>query len=311
MSTIISRTVTGETEGYSSSVAGLDIEAVQAGPEMGPTEVLAAAGDRFAFTASRVGTPMITRATVPDDKVLVGYARSAPPGSRWCGIELQAGSVVRYASVVEHTSPPQSGLDYMFAIADWDHLEQHAEVLGVTLRPPRRGDAREVPPSATTAFIADAFEAFAGAAASGSYPPTEVGDDVLRALVHGYSPGAVPPAGDGKRIDPRHIVHACIDYADSVERIPSISELCVAAHVSERCLRGAFVQQFDASPTRYFRAWALEIAHRRLLHAGGDDLTVTEVATSVGWYHLGRFAIGYKAIYGESPAATLRAATNR
>ena len=82
---VVSRVVTAEAESYNSSVAGIDIEAVRAGVGVGPTRVLAAIGDRFTFTftESKVGFPMLSRTTVPDDMILMAYIRSATPGSRW------------------------------------------------------------------------------------------------------------------------------------------------------------------------------------------------------------------------------------
>jgi hypothetical protein len=44
---VVARTVTEEAQSYNSSVAGIDIEAVRAGVGVGPTQVMAAIGDRF------------------------------------------------------------------------------------------------------------------------------------------------------------------------------------------------------------------------------------------------------------------------
>jgi AraC-like DNA-binding protein len=42
-----------------------------------------------------------------------------------------------------------------------------------------------------------------------------------------------------------------------------------------------------------------------LLAADGRTTTVSEIALKWGFYHMGRFAIRYKALFGESPSQTL------
>jgi transcriptional regulator GlxA family with amidase domain len=49
----------------------------------------------------------------------------------------------------------------------------------------------------------------------------------------------------------------------------------------------------------------LAAAHRRLRAAGPAD-DVTRIATDCGFFHLGRFAVCYRELYGESPSQTLR-----
>ena len=49
-------------------------------------------------------------------------------------------------------------------------------------------------------------------------------------------------------------------------------------------------------------------AVRRALSEGSlRAMTVTEVATSHGFYELGRFSVSYRSMYGEAPSETLRA----
>ena len=84
-----------------------------------------------------------------------------------------------------------------------------------------------------------------------------------------------------------------------------MSELCLAAHVSERRLRKAFVDEFDQPPSRFFRIWALNEAHRRLATDESGRINVTRVATDLGFGHLGRFSGQYRSLYGEAPSSTL------
>ena len=44
------------------------------------------------------------------------------------------------------------------------------------------------------------------------------------------------------------------------------------------------------------------------MSAGGQSVTVTEIATSLGFVELGRFSVEYRKMFGESPSKTLREA---
>lgn len=104
------------------------------------------------------------------------------------------------------------------------------------------------------------------------------------------------------RIESRHVVNECISYADAIGRRPSISELCLASHVSERRLRSAFYDTFDMAPNAFFRKRLITRARDRLL---GGTQTVTEVAFDLGFEHVGRFAGQYSTVHGEYPHDTL------
>ena len=303
--TIVSRTVTEEAERYNNSVGGIDVEAVRMGASVRASHVLTAVSERFTFTGSKVGFPMASRATIPDGSAVVAYIRSATPGSRWCEIDLEAGDVLVYGGAAEHVARNVPGLDFMFAIADLAVLGARAEEVGRPLEAPATGRVHLVTRRQPESVVPRAFSSFARAAVRSEPPSSAECDDVLHAMTHAMSSDVVRVIGAANRIDSRHVVSLAIDYAESIDRIPGLSELCVATHVSERRLRSAFTAEFDVPPSVYFRSWALEKAHRRLVH-GGDNETVTEVAAGLGFEHLGRFSGHYKRIYSESPSATLR-----
>jgi AraC-like DNA-binding protein len=304
--TVVRSTMAEEAEIYNSSVAGIDIEAVRVGRDVGPTKVLAATGGPITFTECKVGFPMLSRTTIPDDMVIIGYIRSAPPGSRWCEIDLEPGAVIVEAPGAEHTARNLPGLNFMFAIAERQQLDSHADQLGIRIEPPPRGEVHRLAESPNTDLIAESFAAFADVAATGLCPSTALEQEVLRAMTHALSENEpVRRVGHTKRVDSRQVVHTCIDYAAAIGRIPSISELCLVAHVCERRLREAFSEEFDIAPSRFFRAWALNEARSSLTRCDKSATTVAVVASSLGFNHLGRFAGRYKEIFGESPSTTL------
>jgi AraC-like DNA-binding protein len=85
----------------------------------------------------------------------------------------------------------------------------------------------------------------------------------------------------------------------------TLGRLCEVARVGDRSLQQTFESRRGMSPMRFVAERRLAAAHRRLRAAGPAD-DVTRIATECGFFHLGRFAVGYRELYGESPSETLR-----
>ena len=88
-------------------------------------------------------------------------------------------------------------------------------------------------------------------------------------------------------------------------RVP-VSRLCRVVGLSERGLRNAFRRVRGMSPTQYMRTVRLRDVRRALRACEGRRGTVTGIATSYGFYELGRFAAAYREAFGEVPSETLR-----
>jgi AraC-like DNA-binding protein len=56
----------------------------------------------------------------------------------------------------------------------------------------------------------------------------------------------------------------------------------------------------------FWRRARFEAARRDLFLADPDETSVTEVAHRYRFAHLGRFAVAYRWLFGESPIETLR-----
>jgi AraC-like DNA-binding protein len=266
---------------------------------------MTAVDEHFDVTVGHVGFPTISWKAIPDGEISVALITAAPPGSRWCGIDLEPGNVLLYGTSAEHAARNVPGLSFTYVTLQQHQLEIHAEQLKVGITTTAPGEVQRLRRSPLTRSIESSFLRYRDIAVNDMSPTAADADDLLTALAHGMvDTDGADRIGSGKRIDSRNIVHTCIEYADSIGRVPSLSELCLLAHVSERRLRQAFADEFDLPPTRVFRAWAMAEAHRRLAHPGQTVETVTEVAVNLGFDHLGRFAGQYKEIFGYSPSAT-------
>lgn len=133
--------------------------------------------------------------------------------------------------------------------------------------------------------------------------PQEAAEDRLH-IVQGISsrPRPATAAAD------RQAVERVEAYLTACPDIPvTVRELCRVAGMSERRLRDAFRRACGISPKRYMLAERLRAVRRALSDRSSTPITVTEAATSHGFYELGRFSVCYRSAYGEAPSDTLRA----
>jgi AraC-like DNA-binding protein len=84
-----------------------------------------------------------------------------------------------------------------------------------------------------------------------------------------------------------------------------VTDVCADIGVSERTLRLHCQEQLGMGPHRYLWIRRMNLAHRALALADASTKTVTEIANDHGFGELGRFAVAYRKLFGESPSATL------
>jgi len=83
-----------------------------------------------------------------------------------------------------------------------------------------------------------------------------------------------------------------------------LTEICAAVGAPERTLRIACAEHLGIGPIRYLALRRMHLVRRALLR-GDSSTTVTRVATDHGFWELGRFAVAYRMLFGETPSASL------
>jgi AraC-like DNA-binding protein len=98
---------------------------------------------------------------------------------------------------------------------------------------------------------------------------------------------------------------------DNLDRAIYLQEICAAIGVQERTLRSHCEDHLGMGPRKYLWLRRMHLARRRLTRTDptAATVTVTAIALAHGFGELGRFAVQYRKLFGESPSATLRRAS--
>jgi AraC-like DNA-binding protein len=168
------------------------------------------------------------------------------------------------------------------------------------------------PPPAVFARLSSLHEAAGHLAKSAPDILTqpEVARALEQALVHTMV--SCIGGGEGGETSSAHHRHAGIMrrleevLEANSDRTLYIAELCAATGAADRTLRACCQESLGMSPMRYLWLRRMHLARRALRMADPAASTVTEIATSYGFWELGRFSVAYRSVFGESPSAALR-----
>jgi AraC-like DNA-binding protein len=84
-----------------------------------------------------------------------------------------------------------------------------------------------------------------------------------------------------------------------------VEEICATLDVSERLLRILCAEHLGMGPISYDRLRRMSLVRHALRRVNGEA-TVSAVARRYGFRSPGRFAVNYRAAFGETPSTTLR-----
>ena len=138
----------------------------------------------------------------------------------------------------------------------------------------------------------------------------EVARAMEEALVHAMT--ASISEGEGAEIGSVYRHHVAIIrrleevLEANLDQTLYVAEVCKAIGVSEKTLRLCCQEHFGMSSKQYLVRRRMHLAHRALRIANPARTTVSEIATSYGFWEFGRFSVAYRSLFGETPSASLR-----
>ena len=68
----------------------------------------------------------------------------------------------------------------------------------------------------------------------------------------------------------------------------------------------AFLDKYSVTPKSYLQSLRLNDAYKILLQSDPETTKVTDVAISLGYWHMSQFAADYRRQFGELPSETLK-----
>lgn len=102
-------------------------------------------------------------------------------------------------------------------------------------------------------------------------------------------------------------IREAVDYIEAHASEPiGVSDVADHIGLSVRALQQGFVKHVQMTPMTYLREIRLARVRHELAASDPTTSSVTTIAASWGFFHVGRFAATYRTAYGESPSDTLR-----
>jgi AraC-like DNA-binding protein len=243
---------------------------------------------------------------------IISFRIDSGPSLVRSGLEMQPTSIVRHGGdqvYYQRSSGSASFGGISLAVEDMAAIGE--AIAGIDLTPPRDTMLVTPPPGAMARL--QRLHAAAGHLAEEA-PEIIVNPDAARGLEQALVEAMISCLADGEvredSLAQRHHELIMRRFRRVVEENPEeplyIPEICKAIRVSSRTLQACCQEHLGMGPKHYLLLRRLHLARRALREAAPDSATVTDMATRFGFWQLGRFAVEYQSLFGESPSATLR-----
>jgi AraC-like DNA-binding protein len=253
--------------------------------------------------------PRVAFFSLPPASLVFSFSLARNAGLMWNGLGLQRGSFVLHAPGGRFHQRATGAVRWgLIAISPQDLARYSCALLGADLS--RRAAGLLHPPARSYAELLRLHAQAAHLARS--KPALLARPEVARALEQDLIHALVTALGsatmDRCNRTRSHRSAIMVRFEEALvthDGAPSLPALCAAIGVPERTLRMYCAEFLGCSPIEYARLRRLNRARSTLLRADHDTMGVAEIARSHGFSEPGRFAVAYRALFGEAPLATL------
>jgi AraC family ethanolamine operon transcriptional activator len=246
------------------------------------------------------------------DHVAMGVPRSIAGTAMFCGSACRDDHVIVFSGMAPFEFVSPGGMDIADFVVDRDYLdgfltgEEH-EALRPQLGQPHLRTASAAGKRRLPALLADVHQVLdgePGAAADAARVAgmaRDIATGIAAVLVEGLNREAAEslPYQRRARIVSRARERVVASGADGSL---TVEGLCRELAVSRRALQYSFQEVLGLSPLAYLRAVRLNGARRAIKQCS----SVSDAATAWGFWHFGRFAQDYRALFGELPSQTFK-----
>ena len=267
--------------------------------------------NRMRLSAAEERLSRIAFLTVPANMVLVWFPVDNGETPICGGIGVHANELLTACSGQQFHSVSNGA-------THWGAIELRRSVLikyGVTLCGTAfsilPGVQRWRPPSAANRRLRSLYAAAIRSAARCPHAlaDTEAAHGLEQQLLHAVLDClSNQPADDRSRAERRgqDVMVRFEELLRSRQSSKLLSEICTVLQVSDRRLRQLCAQHLEMSPTSYDRLRRMSLVRQALRRADPALNSVSTLARHNGFRDLGRFAVNYRAVFGEAPSTTLR-----
>lgn len=229
------------------------------------------------------------------------------PGCRLLGKEVSPNSIAAYAPGSEHADVSRPGLSIVVV------TPPPLEPAGDTSEPgpfPRSGSHHltigEQPLRALRSVLSRIPERMGKAEDPGQLS-RELREELQRGLDTAFANGKSERQAGRPPLPRQAILRRLTELMEEQRGEPIYAdELAAALDISYPSLQRIFLDFFGLPPGQYLRLKRLYLARQRLMD--GECDSVSEAASSCGFWEISRFTSLYKATFGELPSHTLRRA---